>query len=205
MPVDELEAMLPALGVTLPPGSQLKGGTLNTNLAISGPVNKLVTTGTIRLENSALAGFNLGSKLAAVSALSGKSTGGNDTVIQNFSSDVHVAPDGTRAENINLTIPAFGVLTGTGTVSPANALDFKMVAKLGNSAVSGVTQMAGLGSGTGSIPFFIQGTTSDPKFVPDVKGMAGGLLQNALSGKGNPAGQQTPLSGITGLFKKKPH
>jgi AsmA protein len=205
MPVDELEAMLPALGVALPPGSQLKGGTLNTNLAISGPVNRLVTTGTIRLENSALAGFNLGSKLAAVSALSGKSTGGNDTVIQNFSSDVHVAPDGTRAENINLTIPAFGVLTGTGTVSPANALDFKMVAKLGNSAVSGVTQMAGLGSGTGSIPFFIQGTTSDPKFLPDVKGMAGGLLQNALSGKGNTAGQQNPLSGITGLFKKKPH
>jgi AsmA protein len=208
MPVDELEAMLPALGVALPPGSQLKGGALNANLAISGPVNRLVTTGTIRLEDSTLAGFNLGSKLAAVSALSGKSTGGNDTVIQNFSSDVHVAPDGTRAENINLTIPAFGVLTGTGTVSPANALDFKMVAKLGNSAVSGVTQMAGLGSGTGTIPFFIQGTTSDPKFVPDVKGMAGGLLQNALSGKGNIAGQKTPLpgvSGITGLFKKKPH
>jgi AsmA protein len=44
-PVDDLEAMLPALGLTLPPGSQLKGETLNTSLTISGPLNKLVITG----------------------------------------------------------------------------------------------------------------------------------------------------------------
>jgi AsmA protein len=185
MPVDDLEAMLPALGVVLPPGATLKGGTLNTNLMIVGPVDKLVTTGTIRLENSAVAGFNLGSKLSAISALSGKSTGGNDTTIQNFSSDVHVAPEGTRADNINLTVPSYGVLTGAGTVSPANTLDFKMSASL---------------AGTG-IPFFIQGTTSDPKFVPDMKGMASGMLKGVLGGKGN--NQNNPLNGITGLFKKK--
>jgi AsmA protein len=207
MPVDDLEAMLPALGVVLPPKSTLKGGTLNTNLAIEGPVNRLVTTGTVRLENSALAGFDLGSRLQAISALSGKATGGNDTNIQNFSSDVHVAPDGTRAENINLTIPAFGVLTGAGTVSQSNALNFKMNANLSGGAVTGVTQLAGLGSKGGAIPFFIQGTTSDPKFVPDVKGMAsgvaGGMLQQALQGnKANP-GQANPLEGLTGLFKKK--
>jgi AsmA protein len=207
MPVDDLEAMLPALGVVLPPKSTLKGGTLNTNLGIEGPVNRLVTTGTVRLENTALAGFDLGSRLQAISALSGKATGGNDTNIQNFSSDVHVAPDGTRAENINLTIPAFGVLTGAGTVSQSNALNFKMNANLSGGAVTGVTQLAGLGSKGGTIPFFIQGTTSDPKFVPDVKGMAsgvaGGMLQQALQGnKANP-GQANPLEGLTGLFKKK--
>jgi AsmA protein len=207
MPVDDLEAMLPALGVVLPPKSQLKGGTLNTNLATEGPVNRLVTTGTVRLENSALAGFDLGSRLQAISALSGKTAGGDNTTIQNFSSDVHVAPDGTRAENINLTIPAFGVLTGAGTVSPSNALNFKMNANLSGGAVTGVTQLAGLGSKGGAIPFFIQGTTSDPKFIPDVKGMAsgvaGGMLQQALQGnKANP-GQANPLGGLTGLFKKK--
>jgi AsmA protein len=202
MPVDDLEAMLPALGVVLPPGSTLKGGTLTTNLELSGPVDKLVTAGTIRLENSALAGFNLGSKLSSISALTGKTTGGNDTTIQNFSSEVHVAPEGTRADNINLTVPAFGVLTGAGTVSPSNALDFKMNANLSGGTVTGVTQLAGLGSKGGSIPFFVQGTTSDPKFVPDVKGMAGGMLQQVLGGKGNAQGQN-PLSGITGLFKKK--
>jgi AsmA protein len=184
MPVDELEAMLPALGVVLPPKATLKGGTLNTNLDIVGPVNKLVTTGTIRLENSALANFNLGSKLSAISALSGKNTG-NDTTIQNFSSDVRVAPEGTQANNINLTVPAIGVLTGTGTVSPANQLAFKM-----NAAVSGM-----------GIPFTIQGTTSDPKFAPDVKGIAGGLLKDALNGKSNP---NNPVNALTGLFKKKP-
>ncbi|HMK21363.1 MAG TPA: AsmA family protein, partial [Terriglobales bacterium] len=34
MPVEELEAMLPALGVVLPSGSQLKGGTLSAELSI---------------------------------------------------------------------------------------------------------------------------------------------------------------------------
>ena len=54
------------------------------------------------------------------------------------------------------------------------------------------------------VPFAVEGTTADPKFVPDVKGMATGLLKGVLSGK-SPAGQN-PLSGLTGLFdKKKPH
>jgi len=184
MPVDDLEAMLPALGVVLPPKASLKGGDLNTNLDIVGPVDKLVTTGTVKLENSALANFDLGSKMASIEALGGKKTG-NDTTIQNFSSDVRVAPEGTQANNINLTVPAIGVLTGGGTVSPANDLAFKMNANLG-----------GMG-----IPFSIDGTTADPKFHPDVKGMAKGMLQGVLGGKGNT--QQNPLSGLGGLFKKK--
>lgn len=184
MPVDDLEAMLPAFGVVLPPKASLKGGTLNTTMTIDGPVDKLVTVGSIKLENSTLANFNLGSKLSGISALSGKNTG-NDTVIQNFSSDVRVAPEGTAANNINLNIPSIGVVTGAGTVSPANELAFKMKAEVG-----------GVG-----IPIDVSGTTADPKFVPDVKGMATGLLKNALGGKGN---QQNPVNGLTGLFKKKP-
>jgi AsmA protein len=183
MPVDDLEAMLPALGVILPPKSTLKGGTLSTTMAIAGPVNKLVTVGNVKLENSALANFNLGSKLSAISALSGKSTG-NDTTIQNFSSDVRVAPDGTKADNINLTVPAIGVVTGAGTVSPANELAFKL-----NAAVGGL-----------GVPFTVAGTTADPKFVPDVKGMATGLLKGL--GKGTP-GQQNPVDSVMGLFNKK--
>jgi AsmA protein len=187
MPVDDLEAMLPALGVILPPKATLKGGDLNTNLAISGPVDKLVTTGTIRMENSTLANFNLGQKLSAISALAGKNTG-NDTTIQNFSSDVRVAPEGTQANNVNLTVPSIGVLTGGGNVSPANELAFKM-----NANAAGM-----------DIPFSIAGTTADPKFVPDVKGIATGLLKGALSGQGKP-GQQNPINNVMGLFKKKPN
>jgi len=201
MPVDDLEAMLPALGVILPSGSQLKGGTLATNLAIAGPVDRLVTSGTVRLQNSALAGFNLGSKLAAISALSGKASGSNDTSIENFSSNVRVAPEGTKADDISLTIPAFGVLTGAGTVSPSNALDFKMNAALTGGAVTGITQLAGLGGKGGTVPFSIQGTTSDPKFVPDVKGIAGSLLGNAL-GKNSAGGAGNTVKGLMGIFKK---
>jgi AsmA protein len=186
MPVDDLETILPAIGVVLPPKVTLKGGDLNTSMTIDGPVDKLVIIGTVKLENTALVNFNLGSKLGAISALSRKNTG-NDTTIQNFSSDVHVAPEGTHADNINLTVPSIGVVTGAGTVSPANELAFKM-----NAAVGGM-----------GIPFTVEGTTSDPKFMPDVKGLAAGFLKGALGRKGDAAGQN-PVSGITGLFKKKP-
>jgi AsmA protein len=204
MPVDDLEAMLPALGVILPSGSSLKGGTLSANLGLAGPADKLVITGPIRLAETRLAGFNLGSKLSAISALSGAQTG-SDTSIQNLSTDARVAPDGVRTENINLTIPALGALTGSGTISPGGALNYKMNANLSGGAVTGLTQLAGLGGKGGSIPFFIQGTTSNPTFVPDVQGMLGSQLKSRLQ-QGNTQGQ-SPLDALTGLFgkKKKPN
>ncbi len=200
MPVDDLVAMLPALGIVLPSGSTLKGGTLTANFTIVGPVDKLVINGPVKMENTKLAGFDLGSKMSAISALTGAKTG-SDTTIQNLSADAHVAPDGISTQNVNLNIPALGVVTGSGTISPQNALDYKMAAKLSGSVVGGLTQLAGIGNKNGSIPFFIQGTTSDPKFVPDVKGMLGSQLPG-VSGQ-NPAGIVNGLSGLFGK-KKKP-
>jgi AsmA protein len=202
MPVDELEAALPAVGVVLPSGSKLQGGAISADLAIAGPADKLVTTGPIRLSNSKLAGFDLGSKLSAISALSGKQISAKDTTIQNLSSTVRVAPEGTAANAINLTIPALGVVTGSGTISPAGALNFKMHADLSGGAAGGVMQMAGLGAQSGGVPFAIQGTTSDPRFVPDVTGIAGNAINQALSGKTgtNPS---NPVNALTGLFGKK--
>ena len=201
MPVDDLEAMLPALGVILPSGSSLKGGTLSTNLAISGPVDKLVITGPIHLADTKLAGFNLGSKLSAISALSGAKTG-SDTVIQNFSTDAHATPGGIETQNVNLNIPTLGVVTGSGTISPDGALDYKMSASFSGTSVGGITQLVGMGSKGGSIPFFIRGTTSNPSFVPDVKGMLSNEFK--LPGAGN---GQTPqnnvVNSISGLFGKK--
>jgi AsmA protein len=207
MPVDDLEAMLPAMGVVLPSGSQLKGGGLSTNLAMVGPANKLVTTGSIRLSDSRLANFNLGSKLSAITALSGKGSSGSDTSIQNLSTNLKSAPDGTRFDSMNLTIPALGVVTGAGTISPTGALSFKMNANLSGGAVSGVTQLAGIGGGKNlGVPFSITGTTSNPSFVPDVGGMLSNQLGNQLK-NAIPADQGSALEGITGLFgkKKKPH
>ena len=204
MPVDDLVAMLPALAVVLPSGSSLKGGTLSTDLSIVGPVDKLVITGPIKLANTQLAGFDLGSKLSAVSKASGSKTG-NNTSIQNLSTDARVAPDGIRTDNVNLTIPSLGTMTGAGTISPAGALNYKMSANLSGSAVSGLTQMAGIGgSGGATIPFFIQGTTSNPVFVPDVAGIAQQQLKNRLGGAmgSNPAGNSLG-NALGGLFGKK--
>jgi AsmA protein len=99
-----------------------------------------------------------------------------------------VAPEGTRADAINLTAPAIGVITGAGTVSPE---DWRRGPGLG-------------GSTGGGIPFSIQGITSNPSFVPDVSAVAGrvakGAVQNAVSGK--TAGTQA-LGGLLGRKKPK--
>ncbi len=206
LPVDEVEALLPAMGVVLPSNSKLQGGTLATNLEMVGPLDKLVSTGPVRLSNTKLAGFDLGSKLSAVSALSGKGGGSRDTTIQNLSSNVRVAPEGTQANNINLTIPSLGVVTGAGTVSPSGALNFKMNANLSGGATSGVMQVAGIGGkGGNSVPFSIEGTTSDPKFVPDVQGIAGSAIQQAISGKAGANPASNPAGALQGVFGKKKH
>jgi AsmA protein len=207
MPVDELEAMLPALGVVLPSGSKLQGGTLSAELGISGPLDKLVITGPVRLADSKLAGFDLGSKLGALSAFTGKAPSSRDTTIQNASLNARVAPEGTRADSINLTVPAIGVITGAGTISPAGALDFKMTANLHGGIAGGLTERAGLGGTSGGIPFSINGTTSNPSFVPEVAGVAGtvakGVIGNAVAGT---TGATKPAAGVLGglLGKKKP-
>ena len=195
MPVDDLEGLLPALGVKLPTGSRLKGGTLSVNIAADGPVDKVVATGSIRMSNTALAGFNLGSKLSALSAVTGKQIGGgNDTAIQTVSSDVRYAPEGTRLDKIDLVIPSLGTVTGAGTVSPSNELDFKMVADLSGGVGGGLTKVVGHGSG--GIPVHVGGTTSSPTFMPDMKGLVGNQLKSIV-----PTGKSNPLGGLFG--KKK--
>jgi len=87
-------------------------------VGIAGPVDKLIITGPIRLAQTKLAGFNLASKMSAISALTGSQTG-SDTSIQNLSTDARVAPEGVRTQNINLAIPALGTVTGDGTSAPA--------------------------------------------------------------------------------------
>jgi AsmA protein len=205
MPVDELAAMLPALGIMLPSGSHLKGGTVSVNLDIVGPLDKLVITGPLHLANTELAGFDLGSKLGALSAFAGKAASAPDTSIQNVSLTARVAPEGTKADSINLTVPAVGVITGAGTVSPEGALNFKMLADLKGGAMGELTKVAAMGSNKGGIPFSIEGTTSSPHFVPDMKGEAGGIAQGVLGQVigGKNGSKDTPANVIGGLFGKK--
>ena len=197
MSVDELQSMLPALGIVLPSGSQLRGGTLSADLAISGPLDKLAISGPVRLSNTKLAGFDMGSKLGALSAFRGKAPSSPDTTIQNASLNARVAPEMIRADAINVTIPSLGVVTGAGTISPAGALDFRMVADLQTERGEARAERTGRGGDRGGVSFMIQGTTASPKFVPDVGSLAGnaakGAVQTAVSGK---TGGKTGLGGI---------
>jgi len=214
MPVEDLEVLLPALGIELPKGSSLQGGTLTADLTINGAVNALNIAGPVKLADTKLAGFDMGSKLAAISALSGAKTG-PDTTIQNFSSDVHYSPTGIQTQNISLIIPAIGTITGSGNMNPQNALDYHMTAALNGAMVGGLSKMAGLSGNGTSIPFFITGTAADPKFMPDVKGMVNGELGKQLgnqlqkqlggnaAGAGTGAGAQGVVNAIGGLFGKK--
>jgi AsmA protein len=187
MPVPELAAMLPSLGMVLPAGASLQGGTAAVKLSMEGPTDRLVTTGTISLNNTTVSGFDLGGKMAVIETLTGMQRS-TDTQIQTISGNIRVAPEGTTADSLQLIVPAIGELSGGGTISPAKALDFKMTAKLHTSGV-----MAAVGNS--SIPFLVQGTASDPVFRPDVRAAvsqgaknygvkaASGLLKGLLGGK----------------------
>ena len=224
MPAKDLEAFLPALGIHLPKGASLQAGMLATDLNLTGATNKLVTTGTVGLYTAKLAGFDLGSKMAAISALTGAKTG-KDLEIEKLTTNLRMTPDGLKAENFLAIVPALGNLVGAGTIDSKNNLDFKMAATLTNAlgaAGSPVSSAGGLlgkltGGGGGcksgtTVPFLIQGTTSDPKFVPDVGGLAAGILKSQLgcaaglgSGAAKGAGQ-TPadaINSLSGLFGKK--
>jgi AsmA protein len=169
MPIDDLEPLLPALGVALPTGSSLEGGTLSARFDITGPAEKPVITGPIEVKETVLAGFDLGAKMSAISALSGVHTGPN-TRVHDLSSQIRVAAEGTRAQKIHLSIEGLGTVVGNGTIDPKGALDFKMRASL--------TKV--------SIPFLIRGTASDPSFVPDVAGIVegtvGGVIESTIGG-----------------------
>src|SRR6266404_4824743 len=131
----------PALGIHMPSGASLQAGTLNTNLELSGPTNKLVTSGTVGMFNAKLVGFDLGSKLAGVSKLVGLNTG-KDLDIEKMTTNLHMAPTGIEAQNFQALVPSLGTLVGNGTIDAKNNLDFKMAATLKN-AIGGAAGAAG--------------------------------------------------------------
>ena len=62
LPIDQLQSLLPAIGINLPNASLLQGGTLATHLTIVGPLQNMVVNGAVEFDNIRLSGFNLSSK-----------------------------------------------------------------------------------------------------------------------------------------------
>jgi AsmA protein len=192
MPVEELEALLPALGVVLPAGASLRGGKASANLSMEGPADRLVVTGLLAVNNTRLAGFDLPKKMASIEKLAGI-RGGPDTDIQTLSANVRSAPEGTSAQDIRLVVQAMGDLSGGGTISPANALDFKMSAIVHTSGLLAVI-------GNRPIPFTVQGTCSNPVFKPDMNAVVKEEIKSIRGDFGKAAGDL--FKGMTGGKKK---
>src|SRR5260370_34685836 len=88
--------------------------------------------------------------MSAVSALTGLKTG-KDLDIEKLSTNVHMAPNGLRAENFIAIVPSVGNLTGAGTLDAKNNLDFKMAATLTGGAIGAMgSARAGGGSLVGA-------------------------------------------------------
>jgi AsmA protein len=179
MSINELEAFLPAVGVHLPQGSRLQGGTVTTALAVTGTTASPVISGPVKVSNTQLAGFDLGSKLQALSSFTGgkiSSSTGPGTTIRSLSMNVREEGGSIRTDNVALDVAGVGTATGAGGVSSAGALNYNMVLKLtgltvgsggGNQASAGGT--AGMvGALSGLIPGGAAG------------GAVGGIASSAL-------------------------
>jgi hypothetical protein len=109
---------------------------------------------------------------------------------------------------------AAGAAGGAATGAASNAVG-GLLGKLGGAAGAaggGLGNCKNSGGGP-TIPFQIKGTTKDPKFIPDVGGVAASMLKSQLGcfggsqAKASPQQQQpnpnNPVDAIGGLFKKK--
>jgi AsmA protein len=182
VPIDELEAFLPAVGVSLPHGSQLRGGTLTTALTVSGSTGNPVLSGPVRVDNTQLAGFNLGSKLGGLSQLTGGKIGsstGNGTTIRSLSMDVQESGGGIRTDKVALDVAGVGTATGAGSVSAGGALNYNMVLKLTGLTGSGGASPAGAAGLTGALAGFIPGGGGGGA-LGAIGGLAGAALRNGI-------------------------
>jgi len=195
MPLTELAAILPALDVVLPAGSVIERGTLTVDVTSAGPFDKLVTSGTIDVDDARLNNFDLGSKLRTIQQLSGIQ-GEPRTTIQNLNAGFTVTPEGTAVRDLKVVAPAVGELTGSGTIGPRHELNFQMraVVKSTSHLLTALGQTSDI-----PIPFRITGTSSDPTFTPDVKGAAKETLQQYTK---DPSKAIDAAKSIMDLFKK---
>jgi AsmA protein len=189
VPIDELQPLITAAAIRFPNGSLLKGGTLTMNFAVTGHAKSLDISGPLSLANTSLVGFDVGSKIHGIAALSGVKTG-DTTTFDKLSLNVRVTNAGVVADNIQASVAGMGDLTGSGTVSPADQLDFNLtvrnaptkgIAKVG---VGLLTKLNGSGGNSGNgpgVPMHIAGTSEEPIITADLGGTAGAVGKKTKS------------------------
>ena len=187
MSINELEAFLPALGISLPQGSRLQGGTITTSLTVSGTTARPTISGPVEVSSTQLAGFDLGAKLQTLSKLTGGRIGsatGSGTNIRSLSMLLQEAGGAIRTDKLAVDVAGVGTATGAGSVSAAGALDYNLLLKL-----------TGLVSGGGSQ------AAAEPAKSSGGLGALAGLAGGFIPG-GGAAGGLGALGGLTsGLLK----
>ena len=188
--IDELQSLIVAAAIRLPNGSALKGGTLSMNFAVTGHAKALDVSGPVALDNVRLVGFDVGSKIHGIAALGGVKTG-DTTNFQKLRMHVHITDAGVVADNIEAKIEGMGELSGSGTVSPSDQLDFRLTVK--NAPTSGIVAKVGVGilsklngsggkSGNGSgVPIHVAGTSEEPYITADLGGAGGAVGKTTKS------------------------
>lgn len=175
LPVDDLQMLMAASAVRLPNGSVLKGGTLSLDLRVTGQEKSLVIAGPVELDNAKLVGFDVGSKIHGIASLSGVQTG-NTTEFEKLRMNVRITNSGVTIDKIHAVIPAMGKLTGSGTISPDDQLDFKLLAigvkakGIGKIGVDIMSVISG-SSGPSTVPLRVTGTSEEPSITADLGGM----------------------------------
>jgi hypothetical protein len=198
MPAQDLESLLPIVGMALPKDATLQGGTVDADLVSQGPLENLVTNGSVSIHQTRLTGFDLGAKLATVASLAGIKPSAM-TEIEKLSSEIRIAPEGIQLSRLVMIVPAMGELTGYGTIDASHALDFNLLARLNTSAsvVSRLTKFGRIKADEYfNIPIVVRGTTANPSFVTDLKGVAGRILGTAPAGKDGKSGRGSPGSAL---------
>jgi AsmA protein len=200
VPVSGFQELLPVLGIVLPSGAALEGGTAAATLTITGPASAMVIAGPVRIGNATLKGFDLAARMSQITTLAGIKSG-PATAIQLLSANVRIAPEGTSLQDIHVVLPAIGELTGGGTISPNHMLAFKMRAVVRPGLLASTLAPSAIG-------FFVEGSASDPRFRPDVGQLASEEINQRLKGVkvgGVDGGQaaDSVLRGLLGPKKKK--
>jgi AsmA protein len=210
--VDKIVGLLPAFGVVLPQGATLEGGTFSVNAKSQGTTSRLMSTGTLELNNSHLTGYSLGSAVSKAASLAGLKVG-SDTLIQTFRTNFENTPEMTRLDGIQLQVQDLGNMTGAMTLDSKDNLNGKLVANIissGGLAGAGLQKIGGSGQMTLNIPIAVTGTARYPEITADTKAVAKQAAAEAASSAvqkfvprstGQAAGDL--IQGLLGKKKKK--
>jgi AsmA protein len=155
--ISPLSGMLAAAGVPLPPGTSLQGGVAFLNLAVEGDLSGPNVTGAVAVHNTKLTSFDLEDRLSEISGLDMLHIS-RDLLIDEWSANVRVGPEGIAVRDLVVQLPEVGTLTGNGAIEPDRTLQFSMVA-----VRSRVAEKR-------PIPFTVRGACISPIFRQTGKG-----------------------------------